>query len=1052
MTKFRVKLCTLLATIFVACVMCGVCLFTFADGANAATVDENGWNTQVTRGDAKADVGHSIGDDGFSTFTDLQNGDKITYATEIDIPYQDVSFGGLEVTIGQIPIRLDIKGKGTGKIKWTISAKKVTGITPGAVDRTYGDTIVDMYSGTMQIGGSSLVGASGVNAGFVGKDFAAGETVSFIFDKFSAIGGEIRYPETNSEVSKAFTMGGGEYQKACYIIDDASWYGPTKAFVTIEIIEDEGENVESVSVNLNQALTFSVVENWVWSGFEEGYGISLNGSSNIYKENISNICVFKNVPTRFALASGADRLPYVTIGGTRVDVDQEGFYNFTLPSSATSGQVSVSKGDFTVSYMHGETKLLDTVLKSGDKAYDKDIAIAGKRITGWYADAALTKAFDFNTALTADTTLYAKTVDVLVVNFKDGDEVLSFQNIDNGAKAVQPADPQKAGMTFIGWFTAPDGKTAFDFDKAITATTDVYAVFGYNVTAKVLGFNGKNANTQTAVVPVMNGGKITEEMMPSFGQITGFPEYTNIELVWYTDATMAEKVDFGANGVTVEGPLTFVAAIKDKDIDVANEYVRPNADGWDRNRSGGKDADGNVLTANQTLAPNSKYGSAEAMKSVDGYSDIKIDYVGYIANTRKFDVTKDIYLSYTLNSKNESANDPDGPKHELKYLFVGMYNSLTGALISQGQIHETNFGSFAAFGHRVDTKVQNDENKGAGKINILTGGSSENNSFVYEEGKPVDLKITIGTDNTKIYQLKEGNWVEIATMDVTQKMFPDGMYLVLETTRVTYLSARASQVSTVTKGAVSNGTFTIDTAEAATGLLSGERVYFTATPADGYQFSEDGVFADGAKVSVGYDETKKSYYFNMPFGTSEVTVKFSVPVTFMADGKEVNEKLYVLAGEVIDEFDVDDAPEKTGHSFVGWFADEALTKAFDFEDTVVSQATTLYAKYEKNQYTITFMDGENKYKTATAAYGDKFAAPEAPEKDGFTFVGWFTDKECTKEFDFNTAVSDTVTVYAKWEADQKGCGSIAAVSASATAAVVLLTVAALALAKKKKAR
>lgn len=249
---------------------------------------------------------------------------------------------------------------------------------------------------------------------------------------------------------------------------------------------------------------------------------------------------------------------------------------------------------------------------------------------------------------------------------------------------------------------------------------------------------------------------------------------------------MAEKVNFGANGVTVEGPLTFIAAIKDKDIEIANEYVRPNADGWDRNRSGGKDADGNVLTANQTLAPNSKYGSAEAMKSVDGYSDINIDYVGYIANTRKFDVTKDIYLSYTLDSKNESANDKDGPKHEQKHFFVGMFNSLTGALINQGQMHETNFGSIAVFGHRVNTEVQANDTMGAGKINVLTGGSSEKNSFTYEEGKPVDLKITIGTDNTKIYQLKEGNWVEIATMDATQKMFPDGMYLVLETTRITW--------------------------------------------------------------------------------------------------------------------------------------------------------------------------------------------------------------------------------------------------------------------------
>lgn len=1047
MTKFRVKLCTLLATVFVACVMCGVCMFTFADGAVQNSVI-NGWNSAVTRDGETADGGGVATEDGFAKYTSVKNGDVISYSGAFHSPKSDQ-------LVRTAPFRLTFILKGEGKITWEMSRKDSDG------------NVIIFYKASTIAGGAAVTDANGLSMD-VPRTVAKGKPVDLVFGGFHLYGGEYFYVNEDGSCTRA----GG-------VLNDNEVFFKSEAY-TGEFdlsVKVEGE-FEEVSVKAGESLHFSQCDpGFIHEGYEIGtptevsYGSNYQGGVFTPANHITGwptYHAFKGyeVNFAFALATGegeADPMPYVTVGGVRVDTDATkdqtkygskyfGMYRYRIPADAESAQLSVTSAEFTVSYANGGETLLETYLKNGDKAYEKNFAVAGKRITGWYADAALTQAFDFNTALTADTTLYAKTVDVLVVNFKDGDEVLSFQNIDNGAKAVQPADPQKAGMTFIGWFTAPDGKTAFDFDKPITATTDVYAVFANNVTAKVLGFNGKGANTQSVDVPVMTGHKLTEDMMPSFGQITGFPEYTNIELVWYTDATMAEKVDFGANGVTVEGPCTFVAAIKDKDIDVANEYVRPNADGWDRNRSGGKDADGNVLTANQTLAPNSKYGSAEAMKSVDGYSDIKIDYVGYIANTRKFDVTKDIYLSYTLDSKNESANDPDGPKHDLKYLFVGMYNSLTGALISQGQIHEPNFGSFAAFGHRVNTEVQNNENMGAGKINVLTGGSSENNSFVYEEGKPVDLKITIGTENTKIYQLKEGNWVEIATMDVTQKMFPDGMYLVLETTRVTYLSARASQVSTVTKGAVSNGTFTIDTAEAATGLLSGERVYFTATPADGYQFSEDGVFADGAKVSVGYDETKKSYYFNMPFGASEMTVKFSVPVTFMADGKEVNEKLYVLAGEVIDEFDVEDAPEKAGHSFAGWFEDETLTQAFDFENTVVTKAITLYAKYEKNQYTITFMDGENKYKTATAAYGDKFVAPEVPEKDGFTFVGWFTDKECTKEFDFNTAVSDTVTVYAKWEANQRGCGSVAAVSASAAAAVVLLTVAAVALAKKKKAR
>ena len=47
-------------------------------------------------------------------------------------------------------------------------------------------------------------------------------------------------------------------------------------------------------------------------------------------------------------------------------------------------------------------------------------------------------------------------------------------------------------------------------------------------------------------------------------------------------------------------------------------------------------------------------------------------------------------------------------------------------------------------------------------------------------------------------------------------------------------------------------------------------------------------------------------------------------------------------------------------------------------------------------------------------YGEKASEPKAPTAEGCDFGGWFTDKECTKAYDFNTSVTDDITLYAKW--------------------------------------
>ena len=50
----------------------------------------------------------------------------------------------------------------------------------------------------------------------------------------------------------------------------------------------------------------------------------------------------------------------------------------------------------------------------------------------------------------------------------------------------------------------------------------------------------------------------------------------------------------------------------------------------------------------------------------------------------------------------------------------------------------------------------------------------------------------------------------------------------------------------------------------------------------------------------------------------------------------------------------------------------------------------------------------------TPASGSALAKPADPTREGYTFAGWYTDAACTKAYDFATAVTSDMTLYAKW--------------------------------------
>ena len=109
----------------------------------------------------------------------------------------------------------------------------------------------------------------------------------------------------------------------------------------------------------------------------------------------------------------------------------------------------------------------------------------------------------------------------------------------------------------------------------------------------------------------------------------------------------------------------------------------------------------------------------------------------------------------------------------------------------------------------------------------------------------------------------------------------------------------------------------------------------------------------------------------------------------------------------------------TGHTFKGWYDNESLTGSPVMAIGGTETGNKEYwAKWEINQYTITVKPENGKADiTITQDYGTVITAPEAPTREGYTFIGWDTEIPTTMP-------AENITLKAKWKDIEKPTGEI----------------------------
>ena len=617
-----------------------------------------------------------------------------------------------------------------------------------------------------------------------------------------------------------------------------------------------------------------------------------------------------------------------------------------------------TKNKYTITYINDGEEYHKETLEYGSVITSiQDPTKEGHTFTGWYTKD--NEKVSYPITITKNITLYSKYEinSYKVSYYNEGKKYIDDQKINYGENALKPnTNPSKIGYTFKYWSLKENGEE-YEFSTKITKDITLYAVYEinkYTVTYinEGIEYHKETAEYGSVITSIQNP---TKEGYTFTGWYTKDNEKVSYPITVTENITLYSKYEINSYKVSYynEGKKY----IDDQKINYGENALKPNTDP-------------------------SKIGYTFK------YWSIKENGEEYEFSTK---ITEDItlYAVYEIN------------KYTVTYINEGTeYHKETAE-----------YGS-------VITSIQDPTKEGYTFIGWYNENNEKiNHPITVTEDITLHSKYEINTytvsfyhNNEKYVESQKVNYGESAlkpSIDPTKEDYNFSGWVIKGTNN------KYDFTSKVTKDIELESSFTAKPTYTVTFKIENE-VILTENVIEGH------------KVTSKEAPYKKGYLFDKWYSDEGLTIENNFDEKIMGNktiyGKYnenkhtvtyINEGTTYYTEEVLDRFTAKGPstnPSKEGYTFKYFSKDKKV--AFDYNAEITEDAT-LYAVYEINKYTVTYINEESEYHKEELTYGSKHEKIEDPFKTGYTFIGWYNENE--EKVEYPITVTKDITLHSKYK-------------------------------------
>jgi uncharacterized repeat protein (TIGR02543 family) len=786
--------------------------------------------------------------------------------------------------------------------------------------------------------------------------------------------------------------------------------------------EQNGAGTEFTAISI---VTASITVYAKWNTY--AYIVTFDGQTATTPPSPSSIYVLSPATTVGSLPTAPTKTGY-NFGGWFTQTNGNGTA-FTA-SSVVTGNITVyakwNTNAYTVTFDdQGATTLVSPTNKTVTSpattidALPTPPAKTGYIFGGWFTETnGAGTEFTANSNVITSLTVYAKwntysysvTFDGQNATTPASPNVINVNSPDTIVGTL-PVPPTKTGYNFGGWFTQSSGNgTAFTASSVVTGNITVYAKWNSNSTFTVT-FDGQGATTQpnpsskTVVSPATTvvtlptqptktgyifGGWFTQPSGAG-AQFTATTIVTASITVYAKWNTYSYTVTFDGQGATTL-PSPTIKTVTSPATTVVTLPTSPNKTGsifagWytQTNGNGTQFTATTVVTANITVY--AKWNS-------NTYYTVTFD-----------DQNATTPVSPTTIPVAPAAAIGSLPASPLKtgYIFGGWFTlqNGAGAEFTASSIVNANITVYAKWNSYSYTVTFDGQNAttppSPSSMNVVSPATTVGSLPT----PPTKTGYVFGGWNTQPNGAGSqftGSTAVTASITVYAQWNTNSFTVTFDDQSATTPPSPSSM--NVVSPAITVGS--LPTPPTKTGYVFGG--WFTQINGAGSQFTENTVVSAGITVYAKWN----SYSYTVSFDGQNATTPASPSIKTVASPATAIDAL-------------PNPPAKTGYNFGGWFTQINGSGTAFTASTVVTGSISVYAKWNTNEFTVTFDDqgattAPNPTNTTVISPATTVGTlPTAPLKTGYIFGGWFTQLNgAGEEFTATSAVTASITVYAKW--------------------------------------